>query len=167
MVTRQFDITEPLWSFGTSFTITDKTGQIIYQVKGSFLKWFKTFTITDKNDQFVAELKESWQFFHKQFSLQLADGQVLTIRKKWLSWKPRYSISHLDLQVKGDFWNLAFTLLDNDQELAKIQKKWLRLTSTYHIEVYDETYSDLVIALVLAIEQIKKSSQITHTNLSS
>ena len=48
-----------------------------------------------------------------------------------------------------------FDLYQGSQLIARISQEWLRLTSTYHVEVYDEAFNDLVISLVIAIDCVK------------
>lgn len=150
-----FYIKEKMWSLGCSFQVKDETGLPYYQVEGSVWKWLKTFTITNQLGQEVAKLQQKWSWL-PSFRLLFADGRQLLIRQK-LSWMTsRYQIDGLDLLVEGNIWDMDFSLYQANQLVAKIEQKWFQLTSTYQVTVYDEAYSDEVIAMTIAIDYVKE-----------
>lgn len=51
---------------------------------------------------------------------------------------------------------MDFVLRKNGQEIARISQEWLRMTSTYNVEVYEDSYAGLVISLVIAIDYVKE-----------
>lgn len=88
--------------------------------------------------------------------MTLANGNHFTIKKDFSFLKPHYTIEDLDMEVKGNFWDMDFQLLKDNQVIANISQQWFRMTSTYQVEVYNETYNDLTISLVIAIDYVKE-----------
>ena len=150
-----FRLEQELWSLGGRFTISDELGLARYQCEGSFFQIPKTFTIMDMQGDLVSQIKKEFLSFLPTFKVNLASGESFTLRKEWTLFKPRYQIENLNMIIQGDFWDMDFDLEKDGQVLARISQEWLRLTSTYNIEVYDESYADLVISLVVAIDYVK------------
>lgn len=153
---KTFQLKQEMWSLGGRFTITDELGTPCYQVEGSFFHVPKTFTIKDMQGNFVSKVEKVFLSFLPTFHVELACGEVFTIRKELTFVKPRYHIDKLNMTVQGDLWDLDFVLTKEGQVLAKISQEWLNLASTYNIEVYDESRADLVVSLVVAIDFVKE-----------
>lgn len=151
-----FRIQEKVLSLGGRFAIYDQSGEVAYEVEGSFLRFPKTFTIYDTSGQVVSRLEKHMVSLLPKFDVILQNGRTFTIQKDWSLFKPHYSIEALGLEVVGNFWEMDFRLLANGTEVATISQEWLRLTSTYNITVYDDSYADLVISLVIAIDYVKE-----------
>ncbi|MGT2928923.1 LURP-one-related/scramblase family protein [Streptococcus dentasini] len=152
---KTFQIKQKMWSLGGKFIINDELGMPTYQVEGSLFKIPKTFTIADMSGNQVGKIeKRVWAFLPK-FDVNLANGQIVTIKKDFSFFKPHYSLENLNMEVQGNFWDMNFNLLQNGQIVARISQEWFRMTSTYNIEVYNEAYCDLVIALTVAIDYVK------------
>ncbi|WP_303973126.1 LURP-one-related/scramblase family protein [Streptococcus merionis] len=153
---KRFEIKQKMWSLGGKFTIKDELGLPAYEVTGSFFQIPKTFTIADTQGRLVSKIEKKILTFLPQFTVTLATGQSFTIKKEWTFFKPKYTISGLGMTVQGDFWDMNFTLKQAGQTIAKIRQEWLRMTSTYQVEVYEDSYADLVTSLVIAIDYVKE-----------
>ncbi|WP_062712297.1 LURP-one-related family protein [Streptococcus halotolerans] len=153
---KTFHVKQKMLSLGGKFTIADDLGIPTYQVEGSFLKFPKTFTISDIEGREVSRIEKKFLSFLPRFDVKLADGNHFVIKKAFTFFKSRYQIEGLGIEVKGDVWDLSFNLQKDGHQIANIKKELWHLTSTYIVEVYDETYSDLVISLVIAIDYVKE-----------
>ena len=141
---------------GERFDIKDDQGRVAYQVEGSFFKIPKTFTIYDANGEQVSQITKTLITLLPQFEIKLSSGHSFYIRKKFSFLRDKYKFDNLGLRVEGNIWDLNFRLLyDSNQVVAEITKELFHLTSTYQVSVYDETYSDLVISLCVAIDYVE------------
>lgn len=141
---------------GERFDIKNQAGQVDYRVEGSFLKLPKTFTIFDSHGQTVSQISQELLSFLPRFTVTLADGQAFTIRKQLTFFRDRYEFDNLPLVVEGDIWDWDFVLKDQaGQEVAQISKEVFRLTSTYQLTIFDESYTDLVVSLAVAIDYVE------------
>lgn len=154
---KKFYIKQKFWSLAGKFQVKDQHDQPHYEVAGSLLKWLKEFTITDMAGQEVARIKRQWTWFLPRFTITLASGDQFALQKEFSWFRPRYRIEGLDMVVQGDFWDMDFTLKKDGRKIADINQEWFRLTSTYQVTVHEEAYSDLVIALVIAIDYVKET----------
>lgn len=141
---------------GERFEIRDQQGRIDYRVEGSFFKLPKTFTIFGADGQEVSRISKELLAFLPRFTVTLADGQAFTIRKQLTFFCDRYEFDNLPLVVEGNIWDWDFILKDQaGQEVAQISKEVFRLFSTYQLTVLDETYTDLVVSLAVAIDYVE------------
>ena len=141
---------------GERFDIKDDRGNVDYQVEGSFFQIPKTFTIYDSQGQIVSQITKTLITLLPQFEIKLSSGHSFYIRKKFSFLRDKYKFDNLGLRVEGNIWDLNFRLLDNsNQVVAEITKELFHLTSTYQVSVYEETYSDLVISLCVAIDYVE------------
>ncbi|MGT2883561.1 LURP-one-related/scramblase family protein [Streptococcus ferus] len=154
-MTQVFEIKQGFFSLGGKFAIKDTSGIPQYHVEGSFLQIPKEFLMTDRSGKVVSRITKKFLALLPQFSVELADGTHFQIVKELTFFKARYRIDNLNLTVQGDFWDMNFDLYQGSQLIARISQEWLQLTSTYHVEVYDEAFNDLVISLVIAIDCVK------------
>ncbi|MEQ9809275.1 LURP-one-related/scramblase family protein [Streptococcus jiangjianxini] len=153
---KTFQVKQKMLSLGGKFTIADDLGIPSYQVEGSFLKIPKTFTISDIEGREVSRIEKKVISLLPQFDVKLANGNHFIIKKNFTFFKSRYQIEGLGIEVKGDVWDLSFSLQKDGHQIASIKKELWHLTSSYVVEVYDESYSDLVISLVIAIDYVKE-----------
>ena len=94
--------------------------------------------------------------FLPRFEIQLSNGDSFYIRKKFTFFKDKYEFDNLGLRIEGDIWDWDFKLLDDrDQVIAGISKEFIRLTSTYNLTVYEDSYADLVVSLCVAIDYVE------------
>lgn len=153
---KTYYIKQKFWSLSGKFLVRDSQQVPYYQVTGSFLKWFKGFTICNMAGQEVATVQEKFTWLMPRFEISLNHGEIFTLQKIFTWFKPRYHLEGLDMVVQGDFWDMDFSLIKAGQTVAVIQQEWFKLTSTYQVTVHEETYADLVIALVIAIDYVKE-----------
>ncbi|MDQ0222152.1 LURP-one-related/scramblase family protein [Streptococcus moroccensis] len=155
-MSRQFEIKQKMWSLGGKFTIKDESGKPAYEVKGSFLQIPKTFTLSDMSGNLISQIEKKMLTFLPQFTVSLSNGQSFVLKKQFTWFKPRYSLSGLNMTVQGDWWDMNFTLSQKGRKIAEINQAWLAMTSTYQVTVLDDAYADLVISLVVAIDYVKE-----------
>ena len=153
---RTFHVKQKFRLGGERFDIKDDRGEIAYQVEGSFFNIPKTFTIYDADNQKVSEIRKEVMTFLPRFEIQLSNGDSFYIREKFTFFRDKYEFDNLCLRIEGDIWDWDFKLLDDrDQVIAEISKEFIRLTSTYNLTVYEDSYADLVVSLCVAIDYVE------------
>lgn len=153
---REFQVKQRFTFGGEKFDIHDSFGQLAYQARGSFLEIPKRFYVTDAQGTPVCHItKKVWSFL-PQFTIDMANGQSFYLKKEWTFFKDRYTVHNLGLTIVGNIWDIHFQLLSPAGNLvAEISKQLFHLTSHYAVTVIDEGYTDLVIALVVAMDYVE------------
>lgn len=149
---------EQKWHFfGERFEIIDRNGQLAFYVEGSFFTFPKQFKVYKPTGQLVSQIFKPPFSFLPTFHVQLQNGSHFQINQR-LSWfNTRYEVEQLGLSIEGDFWNFNLKLYNCFHRLiADIHQNIWQLISTYDVAVYTDTYTDLVISLVIAINDMKE-----------
>ncbi|MEG0255516.1 MAG: LURP-one-related family protein [Vagococcus sp.] len=142
-------------SLNEKFSIKDQEENIIYSVKGSFLKIPKSFTMYDSNEEEIGTVtKELFKLLPK-FSVKVVGASPILIEKKLSFFKANYHIDSENIQIQGDWLDKNYAIERNGIEIARINQKWLAMNSTYEISILEENYEHLIILLVAAIDFVK------------
>ncbi|MCH1646911.1 UDP-N-acetylenolpyruvoylglucosamine reductase [Streptococcus suis] len=139
---KQFQVKQRFTFGGEKFDIRDSFGNLAYQVEGSFLEIPKRFIVTNSRGGEVCQITKKFLTFYLQ--------------KEFTFFKDRYTVENLGLILDGNIWDLDFRLKRPDGMLvAEISKELFHLTSHYSVTVLEDSYADLVISLVVAIDYIE------------
>jgi uncharacterized protein YxjI len=152
---RQLYIKQQVFSLTEHFTITDSAGIIHYVVDGSFFKIPKSFSIQTPQGIEVAQIEKRVFSLLPHFSVMVDGTEIATIDKELTLFKPRYRLDAQGLRVNGDWWDMNFEVSSGDQVLASISKRWFSWGDSYEVNVFDESYEILIVALVIAIDKVK------------
>ncbi|SEO12490.1 Uncharacterized protein YxjI [Amphibacillus marinus] len=150
---------QKVFSLGGRFTVKDDQEMDKYYVEGSFLKIPKTFTILDRDQREVALITKKVFSFLPKFFVDVDGEEIITIQKEFSFFRARYHIAGVGVEVQGDFWNKRFDVVSNGDYVARVNEKWFTWGDTYEIDVQDESYEHIVIALVVAIDFVKQEER--------
>ncbi|MCH4209836.1 LURP-one-related/scramblase family protein [Bifidobacterium sp.] len=154
----QLYIKQQVFSLAEHFTVTDAVGNVRYQVDGSFLRIPKSFSITDPYGNEVASLEKTMLSLLPHFSVFVGGAQVATIDKEFSFFRPRYRIDAVGLDVEGDWWDMNFSVARGGVQVAQISKRWLSWGDSYEINVFGDGPETLIVALVIAIDKVKRDA---------
>ena len=159
-------IKQRVFSVTERYTVTDGTGELRYQVSGSFMSIPKRFIITNVNGDQVAELEKKVFSFLPRFYVSVDGTRMASIVKEFSFLKPRYRIEAEGLSVRGDWWDMNFSVFCGGTQLAEIHQRWLSWGDSYEITVFDDAYETLVVALVIAIDKVKSDESAVSSAVS-
>ncbi|MDT2815419.1 LURP-one-related family protein [Vagococcus carniphilus] len=143
---------QKMLSFNEKFAITDEDGSIIYRVHGSLFKIPKSFSMVDQNDEQIGTVtKELFKLLPK-FTVDVFDDSPILIEKEFTFFKPKYRIKSENIQIDGDWLDKNFDIYRGNKKIAHISEKWLAMSSTYEINIFDQSYEHLIVLLVAAID---------------
>ncbi|MGQ7358525.1 LURP-one-related/scramblase family protein [Streptococcus suis] len=153
---KQFQVKQRFTFGGEKFDIRDSFGNLAYQVEGSFLEIPKRFIVTNSRGETVCQITKKFLTFLPQFTIDMAVGHSFYLQKEFTFFKDRYTVENLGLILDGNIWDLDFRLKKPDGQLvAEISKELFHLTSHYSVTVLEDSYADLVISLVVAIDYVE------------
>ncbi|WP_440897015.1 LURP-one-related/scramblase family protein [Amphibacillus sp. Q70] len=152
-------IKQKVFSLGEQFTIKDENQVDKYFVRGSFLSIPKTFEIEDMNGDHVAAITKKVFSLLPKFFVEVDGKDILTIAKEFTFFKDSYRIDSSNIQVRGNWWDKHFEVFRQGEKIAHVNKKWLTWGDTFEVDVYDEDYQHIAIAIVIAIDFVKSSER--------
>lgn len=152
---KQFYIKQKVFSLSGKFTVKDQQENDVYYVEGSFLQIPKTFSIMDTTRSEVALITKKVFSFLPQFFVEVKGREVLTIKKEFSFFKPRYTIDAAGIEVRGNWWEMDFQVLQHGEVVGKVNKEWFTWGDSYKVQILNEEMETIVIALVIAIDCVK------------
>ncbi|MCD2256914.1 LURP-one-related/scramblase family protein [Agrilactobacillus fermenti] len=153
---RNLYIKQKIISLGEKFTVVDEQQQPVYRVEGSFLKIPKRFKILDNNGNQVGLITKKVISVLPKFFVEVKDRpEVVTITKKLTLLRAKYQIEAKGLAVQGNWWDMDFEVRQGRNLIAAIHKKWISWGDTYELQITDESYEQLIVSLVIAIDRVK------------
>lgn len=152
---KEFFIKQKLFSLGEKFTIKNQQEEDVYYVEGSFMQIPKTFSIIDTKRNEVALITKKVFSFLPKFFVEVNGKEVLTIRKEFSFFKPRYTIDAADIEVEGNWWDMDFQILQRGSMIGKVNKQWFTWGDSYKVQILDEEVEVIIIAIVIAIDCVK------------
>lgn len=142
------------FSLKEKFDIVDEKGTPRYYCEGTSIWTYKPVVLYDMNGVELLQVKRKMWTWMPQFEIFM-DGQLIAKVEKVFRWfKPEYKIEGMGLSVEGDVWGLNYSILKDGIEIAHINKKVWTWTDSYEIDVEDENYTEIILCLVIAIDNV-------------
>ena len=152
---KELFIKQKLFSLGEKFTIKNQQEEDMYYVEGSFMQIPKTFSIMDTKRNEVALITKKVFSFLPKFFVEVNGQEVLTIRKEFSFFKPRYTIEAADIEVEGNWWDMDFQILQRGTMVGRVNKQWFTWGDSYKVQVLEEEAETIIISIVIAIDCVK------------
>lgn len=156
----KYYIKQKAWSWRERFEIWDENENLAYYTEAE-----KVFSWTDPRILYNAEGEPLVRITGHRFAwlpsfdISIGDRHIATIKKEFSFWKSNYSVDGFGLSVIGDFWAHDYEVLKEGQKIASINKKYWSWTDTFEIDVFDERFTEIIIAIVLVIDTVLDASE--------
>ncbi|MEW4305775.1 LURP-one-related/scramblase family protein [Rossellomorea marisflavi] len=151
----QLYMKQKVFSIGEKFTVKDQDELDRYYVEGSFMRFPKTFSIMDTGREEVALITKKMLSFLPTFFVEVEGKEVLTIKKEFSFFKPRYTIDAAGIEVSGNWWDMNFQVFEHGEVVGDVAKEWFSWGDSYRVNVHKENMEKVMIALVVAIDCVK------------
>ena len=147
--------------------VQDVSGKEVMKVKGKF------FTVTRK--KFICDLQGNvkyivrnkfWRLFaRKALVLDANKNVIVRIRRKIFSFHDRYFLqtSLGNMEIKGNIFQFNYQITLNGQEIGHIARN-ISLRDSFTLTVDDRYDPMLMVALVIAIDNITDQRDADHSN---
>lgn len=135
---RRFEVDGKAFSIGRSLDLRDPDGNVLLTIHARVISLRATFDI-NRGDELIATIqKELFTFVRSKFTITRADGSTL--------------------DASGDFLDHEFTVVDGSTEVIGASRAWFSLHDTFGVRIADGFDDALGLAIVIAIEQMERSS---------
>ncbi|MFC4322576.1 LURP-one-related/scramblase family protein [Litchfieldia salsa] len=148
-------IKQKVFSLGGKFTVKDQQEKDVYFVEGSFMKIPKTFSLMNTARDEIALITKKMFSFLPKFFVEVNGQEVLTIKKEFSFFKPRYSIDAAGIEVHGNWWDMDFKVLQHGEVVGQVTKEWFTWGDSYKVQIMNEEMETIIIAIVVAIDCVK------------
>ena len=152
----RYVIREKFFRIGEDSTITDESGQPVFDVDGKVLSIHHTLVVRDVEGREVARVRKELLAFRPTYNITMQGREVAEVRKKLISpLIDRFTVEVAgspDFTIKGSIFDHDYIMRRGDQVIASISKAWVSLTETYGVDIAPGENDVLILASVLALD---------------
>ena len=157
---------ENLFKITDHYPILDDDGREVYYVDQDFtlIGYDVKISAIDGNEILKIE-KELFSLLQK-FNVNFSDGKFMKVESKisFLVRKIGIDYNGESLRLEGQFPDLNFEIYKGDKVIGEIEKTFFSLADTYRLTVYDEDYTESLLALTLCVNNIKDTAAKRNSN---
>ena len=151
----RFKMKERMFSIGDDYWIEDDDDNKVFKVDGKLLRIRDTFDIKDNEGNVVVSIQEKMISIRDAMTIEY-EGQEAKIKKALIGIRERYVIEMGDgkkFKAQGNFVDHEYEIeCDDGHKIGEVSKAWFRLRDTYGVEVMDQQYTSLILAITVCID---------------
>ncbi len=154
----KYRIEQKILSLTDSFDIDDEHGRLTFTVKGKFFSFSSSQTMYDLADREVLKIKRKYLSILPACRLVAPSGEEWLVRKKfWPFWRAAFSVQTPQgtLEIDGDLWQREYRITHNSQLVARVSKAWFSWSDNYGVEVYRPEWAIPLLGTVIVIDRIQ------------
>lgn len=145
-------IKQKMFSFKSRFTIKDQYKNDQFFVEGEIFSLGHKLHVFDENEQEIALVKQKLLSFLPKYEVYLDNKLVTTIDQELTLIKHKHTLRGLQWQVAGDIFHHEYQITERNKTIATISKVWFSMSDSYEIDICETKNTELVVAIVLAID---------------
>lgn len=162
---KKYKIKGKVFSFFGEYTISDEGDNLCYTAKSNFLQ--TKMPLINSMDEEVLMIRRKLFAFRYSFFIE-KDGQPIFRVVKSFGFKPQIIIESLiepdAFVVQGNIWATEYAFYRENKEFAFVSHKIFSIRGLYGLALDPAEDEQLVIALVLIIDLIKKAKRRRRSN---
>lgn len=149
---------QKLFSLNDKFNICDANEQPVYEVKGNITGL--NFKMNTASGEAVAEIKKKIIALTPSYEISFKSGRKASLKKKMALLKEEFNgnVDGKELQIKGDVSAYSFDVLVGGEKVGAVAKKFLAWGDTYAISFVDDSWKEIMVALVVTVDNACHSS---------
>jgi uncharacterized protein YxjI len=159
----RYHLKERFLTIKDDFIVRNDKGDIVFDVKGSFLRIGDYLRIYDRNsDEEIFSIKEKVFTYQKQYMFYQHDAEIATIRRKQ---EPDFVNDFFEidcangsvLQLRGDFKAWDFELVDQYARIyGHISREFAFFGDQYTVDVPNGVDAPFVIAIAVVLDEMRE-----------
>ena len=146
--------------------VLDEADQVVYSVESKVFSIHHATTVKDAQGREVAQITQKPISLHETHDIVMADGEKIELRTEI------FHVMKDVIDLEGVGWQLHGDILEHDYEivdrqgmtLARAHHKWVSVHDVYYIDVLDESQTDKIVCVYLALEQIIRMRELQRAN---
>lgn len=153
-------IKNKLISWGGSSTVLDENGNEIFKVKGKVFSLRRKKTICDITGKklFIVKNKLINFWTHKSFIYDSNKHKLASVKNR--GFKGGFDVLGYEDEISLEGWGIkGYSILKNGEPIGEVKTNILSLTDTYEVIVQDGQDSAFIVALIIAIDNVRDKSK--------
>ena len=154
---RKFKMREDLLSFGDDYWIEDEGGDKAFRVNGKALRARDTWVLEDAQGAELATIKEH-KLGRDKIVIEMG-SRTATVKKALVGLRDRFHVEvelGEDLKVHGHIADHEYEIERDGDKIAEVSRKWFRVRDTYGVEIEDDQYTVLILAVTVAVDAMSR-----------
>ncbi|MBU3111341.1 LURP-one-related/scramblase family protein [Clostridium lacusfryxellense] len=151
-----FYIRQKVFSIGDKFSITDVSGNNMFNVEGKVFSLGKKLRIYDMSNNEIVYIEQKLFKLLPEYSIFFNGNYAAKVKKEFTFFSNKFNIdSNMgNYEIEGDFFAHDFSIIKNGSSIAEINKKWLSWGDTYEITINEGENYAFILALVIVVDQV-------------
>ena len=149
-------IRQKIFSWGERFEVKNEHDETVYRVEGELFSLGHKLHVYDNLDREVISIRQKPWSFKPRFFVYVDGEQAAEIVREW-SFRPRYTIHGPNWTVNGNLWEHDYSILEGEREIVSISKAWFTWGDFYTVDIREEKDKLLALAVVLAMDCVMAS----------
>ena len=152
-------IKQKVFSWKDRLTVKDEEGRDLYCAEGEVFSWGHRLHVCDAQRREMIYIQEKVMSWKPRYYIYIDGREAAEIVREFSFFRPQYTISGLDWEIKGSFWEHEYDVLDRKTgaRVASIQKEWMTWGDSYEVSFEREEDEKMLLALVLTIDCVMAS----------
>lgn len=152
---------QKVFKFTDHYTIFDEHQTVHYYVDQDFKLIGNTVHVKDKNELPLFTINKEIFTFLPRFVVDFVDGRTIILQSRFKLFNSRIDIEYEGglIRVDGDIFEYNFKVYFNDNEIGNIRRKFFSWGDAFTLNVLDESYQDIFVAVVIAVDYILDAQQ--------
>ena len=144
-----FKITDKYW-------IVDENGKNAFFLDQDFTFMGYRAKVYGSNRERLFSIEKKIISLLPKFFVDFEDGSKMTVNKKFTLLRKSIDVDtdFGRINLKGSVWDYNFIIGLNGVKIGEVNRKFISLTDHYILTVYDEAYTEALVALVICLNKI-------------
>lgn len=152
---------EKFFKITDHYPILDDDGNAAYYVNQDFTLLGYKSSLSDANKNPIFDIdKDIFSLFQK-FNVNFTDGKFMRVESKISFLVRRIQVDYdgESLSLEGQFPFFNFEIYKGEKVIGEIEETFISLADAYKLSVYDEKYTEALLALTLCVNNIKDTAE--------
>ena len=152
---------ENLFKITDHYPILDDDGREVYYVDQDFTLIGYDVKISDIDGNEILKIEKELFSLLLKFNVNFSDGTFMRVESKISFLVRRIHIDYdgESLSLEGQCPDLNFEIYKGEKVIGEIEKTFFSLADSYKLSVYDEKYTEALLALTLCVNNIKDTAE--------
>lgn len=163
---RNLYIKQKVFKITDHYPVMDELQNPVYYVDQNFKLLGLSVIISCSTGEKLCHIDKKIISLLPTFFLYFYNGVDLMMRSRFSLFRQKIDIlpESLGIYIEGNYLDHNFSVYKNQRLIGRINKKFLSWGDTYHLEVLEEEYELLFVAIVIAIDHIKDAQNSASSN---
>lgn len=140
---KAFFVDQKFKFLGYEAAVSDSTDETIFTINRKLISFLPVYEINFKDSKKKMTIKSNISVFRKSIDVISEEGKI---------------------NVKGNLWDYEFKAYFKGDLIGEVSKKLLSFTDQYQLKVYEEDFTEELIALCLSLNNIKDTEKESTRN---